>query len=220
MVARIKLEDVTYNSKTGRYHSPSKGFLSKSDLEQILNVESTRLATRLERISNRLIAGKLSLAEWERAFYLELKYAAIISVEIGAGGRDQVNSKQWGLVGAELKRQKKYLRRFAGQVANGKLSVSQIRARSKLYSTSAIIPFGQSEKIAKTRENFKSAKRDTDPEAQHCIDCPLHSTNGLWLPIRQVTPKGTNCRCGGHCRCRVKYSKLAPGQLNIRGVLG
>jgi hypothetical protein len=204
MVAALTLAQSSYDPILGRYRSIYGGFLSKADINQILATERKRLETRLTRHTEKLLSGALDIGEWERAIAVELKTAAIQSTIFAAGGRGRTTRRHYGQAGTELKRQYGYLSKFAQAIANGELSEAQILARVKLYSNSMQISYNQSEKTTKRREGRNEASRTLDPTANHCPSCPALATDGF-VPIAQVTPVGTNCQCGGNCRCIVTY---------------
>jgi hypothetical protein len=110
------------------------------------------------------------------------------------------------IAGRNLKSEYEKLRGFAQDLKDGNLSKAQIVARAQLYSNSIYRTYYETYHFQKAeREGFTLAKRDLDPFAKHCPDCPRHSTKGRFLPADQVTPKGVDCACRGNCRCRLTY---------------
>ena len=125
---------------------------------------------------------------------------------VASGGKKNTVTNSYFIAGRNLKEEYKYLRNFAQEIKDGKLSEAQILARAQMYSGSIYKTYYETYHFQKVeREGFTLAKRDLDPFAKHCPDCPRHATKGRFLPANKVTPKGVDCACRGHCKCRLTY---------------
>lgn len=225
MVANLRLTQVKYNLLAGQYQSEFGGFLAHSDIPTLIAGEKTRLEARLERIAERAIRGELSRSEFERVFSLELKTPSVRVGLLGFGGEEwlsmqtpQDRSRFYGKMSGELRRTYRRVSGFSEAMSNGQLSESQIRARARSYARGITRYFSVGEVTSRQYAGVIIGIRDLDPLAQHCIRCPLHSTNGRYVPIEEITPIGVDCPCGGNCRCRITFGTPDPSILNQKGV--
>lgn len=204
MVANFSLSDVTFDPRTGRYRSPYGGFLSQADMKLIIRGERQRLERNLLFKAEQLLKGK-DLGDWERSVAHELKLFVIQATILGAGGKDNTTAKHYGLAGAELRRQYRFLDKFANAIYRRELSEAQIKQRTKQYANTIIIAYNQAEKASKKVEEWEGM-RVTSPTAKHCRQCPNYRTFG-WVGIDEIVPVGVACDCGGNCECFVAYRR-------------
>jgi len=226
MVANLRLTQVKYNLLAGRYQSQFGGFLADRDIPIIIAGERTRLAARLEGIADRAIRGTLSRSEFERAFSLELKTPSVQMGLLGFGGEDwlsrqtpQERSRFYGRMSGQLRGTYGRVSKFADDIAKGKLSEAQIRARARSYAIGITRYFSIGEVMSRQYAGVVVAMRGLDPLAKHCVRCPFHSTNGKFVPIQEIVPIGVDCPCGGNCRCPITFGPPDPSILSRKGIL-
>jgi hypothetical protein len=198
-----------FNPKSGRYHDESGSFVARSEILRLLDSEAARLEIRLQGHARLLANGKLNVAEFQERMAVDLKLSHLRSGMLAAGGKEQMDARRYGAVGAELKRQYKYLAGFGTAIANGELSEKQIINRAKMYGISTRVAFFKVEKVSRKDVGVTEAKRDLDSSAKHCPSCLRHSTYGKFVSVDEITPPGTDCECQARCRCRVVYRKLS-----------
>jgi hypothetical protein len=172
-----------------------------------VNAEVARQETRLKGHARLLASGKIDIPEFQLRMANDLKLSAIRMSALGAGGAAGLTNRHYGKVGAELKKQYKYLKGFGDTLSTEGLSPKQLLQRAGQYSRQSAIAFHASQQITKQSEGFTEGRRRLDEQSNHCSSCPAHSTNGLWVPIDRIIPPGTSCDCGGRCRCKVDYRK-------------
>lgn len=204
MVANFSFSDITYNPKTGRYHSPYGGFLSHADMQLILRGERQRLEGYLSKKADKLLSGQ-DLGDWQRSVAYELKLSVIQATILGAGGKDNTTAKHYGLAGAELRRQYQFLNNFANAIHRGELSEAQIKQRTKQYANTVVIAYNQAEQASKKVEEWEGM-RVMSTMARHCNQCPTYQTFG-WVGVDKIIPVGVACDCGGNCQCFVSYRR-------------
>ncbi len=200
-------QTVIYDRTSGRYRGSDGKFVSRATVLRLVDQESNRLATRMKAHARLLTSGKIDLPEWQRRSAEDLKLSHLRSGILGSGGKALATNQTYGTVGRGLRSQYEYLDGFSRDIANGKLTKSQIVQRASLYGASTRSAFHQSEKIARGREGFKLAMRQLDSAAIHCLDCLKHSTNGKYVPINEIVPIASRCRCFSRCRCSIIFKK-------------
>jgi hypothetical protein len=138
----------------------------------------------------------------------DMKLSAIRMSALGAGGAEGLSNRHYGKAGSELKKQYKYLKSFGETLSKEGLTEAQLLQRAGQYSRQSAISFHASQQITKEEEGFTEGRRSLDEQSRHCADCPSYNTNGEWIPISQIVPTGTRCKCGGRCRCRVDFRRV------------
>jgi hypothetical protein len=118
------------------------------DMRRYANALRLQSERRIEALTRRLTAGEIDLATWQADMKAELRRANLEQFVTGKGGvREGIARTDYLKLGPELKRQYRYLRRFAGVIekaaANGN-SVGFAVERAKLYAKSTQAMFWKS----------------------------------------------------------------------------
>lgn len=202
-------------NNNGQYRDSRSGrFVSRRVIIQETEKETARLKTRLQGHTRLLLNEKITLREWEKRFAESLKESHIRMSALGAGGKDRLTNSHFGSIGGILRQEYRYLNRFAKQIKKGNFSEKYILNRASLYANSTRRSFYKGEQIARAIAGVKYARRILDPQAQHCVECPMYSTPG-YVPIEEIVPPGQACRCGGKCRCRIIYRSVERRNVNL-----
>lgn len=199
---------ITFNPRAGQYRDESGKFIKRSEVVAALDEEVLQLQGRLARLQERLAAGEIDLSTFSRLARAELKPALSRSAMLGAGGREAFldSNRQIGTLGAQAKLTYGSLKRLTQQLANGELTLGQAIDRSRRLANFAVGAFSRAEQLSRVEHGFLLAERTLDPGSRHCPDCPALVSGGF-VPIDQVTPLGMGCRCGGRCRCQIRYRR-------------
>lgn len=204
MQAGLQPSSVEYDARVGQYRRNGR-FVPRAEVLKELDREVARTEVRLQGVTRKLIAEKIDLPTWQTEFAQEMKRSHVRSALFAAGGKDGMSAKSYGLLGANLKEQyRKHLDGFAHDLADGKLTAKQALNRSEMYGRSLRQTFFKVEAVTREAEGFLLAKRELDPQAQHCEACIGYATGG-WVNISDIVPPGTACQCRGRCRCRIVY---------------
>ena len=146
-----------------------------TDIRRFSNAWRLVTEKRVEALTDRLIAGEITLSEWQLQMKDELRHANHMQFVIGKGGmKEGIAPTEYLKLGTELSRQYRYLQRFADEIAERDdqgLGIEFARARAKLYakSTQAVM--------------WRSAVP---------VDLP------------QV-PRDGRTACGTNCKCRLDF---------------
>lgn len=186
------------NIETGRY-------VRLVDVLRFVDEEVTRTEVRLKGHARLLAQGKINIAEFQTRMADSLKESHLRVAAIGAGGTRQLTPTHYGKIGAQLKKQYKFLHGFGQDLADGKLTPEQAIRRAGSYAKSAKTSFFESEFTSRGKYGFY-AKRLLDAQSRHCNSC-ISYQRLTWTPVHSVIPPGVDCKCGGRCRCRLIYQK-------------
>ncbi|WP_414755570.1 hypothetical protein [Anabaena sp. CCY 9910] len=196
-----------FDPNSHRYRDSETGrFVKAGDISQLIDREVNRAEVRLKGHARLLAQGKINIPEFQARMAQTLKEAHLRNAAVGAGGVKSLTPTHYGKVGAELKKQYKYLYQFGKDLADGKLTSKQAIRRAGMYAASARTSFHEAEFTSRGKVGFY-AKRLLDPQAKHCDACIAHQRPN-WTLIQLITPPGVDCQCGGRCRCRLVFRKL------------
>ncbi len=154
-----------------------------------------------ERISNQLVNGEISLADWQFGMAKNLKLQHI-GAALAAGGPEPTQA-DYGLMGAKIKEQYKYLNNFAKDIASGEqLLNGSLLSRANLYDQAARGTYHDFETLAMEEIGNTQARRVLGI-SDHCGGCQEEAIRG-WVPITQVAPIGSK-ECRSRCHCSIIY---------------
>ena len=165
---------------------------------------------KMEQYADQWQAGKLTLAQFEKAFKSELRESYIASAWTARGTTD-LSQRDYGKIGQRLRTQYSYMHDFFSEIAQGKLTQAQITARAGLYVSSSrqileevgnsddlpLLPAYPADGGSKCRANCKCAIESVKVEngfdvhwrlqpAEHCEDCKRRSRQVLMVRYGKV----------------------------------
>lgn len=186
--------------------------LAESRLHSISeNYISSGLSRNLGKLTDRMLAGKLSLADWQSRMAASLKDGHITNMLIGRGGKNAATFADYGRVGGVIRSEYRALSQFAEQIKNGELSEAQIKARIQLYANSVQRSYWSGRTAAMSDAAYDIERRVLHP-AEHCDDCIGYADMG-WVPIGSLPEPGSASRCGSNCKCTKEFGKSAEQQM-------
>lgn len=156
---------------------------------------------RLEALVLALLAGMLTLAEWEKSVADEIRLIRVQLALLAAGGL----AIEWALIEAQLQAQAEFLAGFGAAIGAGELSEAQIQARVKMYAGACWAAYWTvSSWLAK--EEGRNEVLWVLGVAEHCEDCVDLAGRG-WQPMSQLhqVPGDGQTRCLSNCRCHLEY---------------
>ncbi len=189
---------------TARYRDKATGrFISEQVLVNLAESFTGFTQDNLTSITDKMISGKISLADWQRQFAQELKDAYVVNVQIGRGGKNAMTQADYGRIGQRLRGEYKYLNDFAKEIANGDLSAAQIQARVDQYAAGTRKAYYDGRTAACKAGGFTEERRILHP-AEHCGDCLEYAGKG-WQPIGTLPEPGESSQCRNNCKCEKIY---------------
>lgn len=210
MVAQLN-NTLTYDPSIRGYVLPNGEPVPREEIERMVDAIRGSLGGKLERITEDLLAGQITLTEWQIAMAQATKDESIVAALLAIGGlaalaalNKQQSSSIWFAVGEHLRSQVKGIDRIANKISKGNRTPAQLRAYARYKASGVIGAYHRARRVGFMVAGFNEARRSLDPFAKHCPDCPAYETSD-WVPIEEVVPVGHACRCNGRCRCRVQY---------------
>ncbi len=200
-------DEIAYDTRAGQYRGANGRFVPREQVQRFVDQEIRRTQIRLQAQTRLLVEGKLDIPAWQMAMAGLVKDSHLRMAALGSGGKDQLDARQYGAVGYQLKRQYQFLDQFAQDLADGKLTPERAIWRSGLYASSVKQTFSRTEQLSREREGFTVGKRLLDAQAQHCPEC-IGYERPDWVAIADIMPVGTNCSCQNFCKCRIVYARM------------
>jgi hypothetical protein len=193
-----------YNARFARYEYANdlRDVPASKLLAVIERREQDALGT-MTRLSQALNAGDIGVADWRNGVATELRRVHSQAYALGRGGWQQMSAEDRAAVSERLKKEFTYLRQFSKDIADGKLSDAQIKARVQLYVNHVNATYYQGETAAKIDAGFTQEIRDLGATDMHCTDCPGYADH--WEPIGSLPEPGDDCECRGNCLCSKRY---------------
>ena len=211
----IRLNPLTrsygWNERAGRYIDLSSGrFVARRVVTDELENVIRRSASNIDAVSARLAGQEVGLVEWRQAMADEIKRLHTAAGAAARGGWAQMSQADWGAVGAEIKRQYRFLDNFASQIANGEVRLDgRFRMRARMYAEAARTPYQQIRRRTANNHGAILERRRLEPGAEHCSDtgvmagCVTLAGKG-WQAIGSL-PRIGDTPCRTHCRCNFEF---------------
>lgn len=118
------------NTETGRYMG-SRQMLPLRD--EFIDAQKAAAGD----LADRLAAGEITTNRYVEEMRGLIKTTYLDEYALAHGGRNNMTSRDFGIVGNMCRDQYGYLNNFAGEINAGELSPAQIRARGRMYIESA-----------------------------------------------------------------------------------
>ena len=156
-------------------------------------------------VNAKLFNGEIDTASWMREQAAQLKQAHINMFALGFGGHARLGASEYGSIGNRLRGEYGFLRQFAQDIEDGKLSEAQINARADQYYQSLWQTYEIGREKAHVQDGFEWERRYTSV-GEVCPDCVAFAAKG-WQPIGSLPAPGDQSRCRANCRCWKEFSK-------------
>lgn len=122
-----------YSQTERRYRDQGGRFVSQSRVRAAANSIVVNGESRAAALTDELLAGRLSPADWRELFQEQVKHRDINEYLLGRGGRNAMTSEDWGRIGRFLRDEYRRLDGFQSDIEAGLLSDAEIRSRARQY---------------------------------------------------------------------------------------
>lgn len=212
LLRRTRSQRIVYSIRDEAYFRNGRR-LTEGQVRDIIFAEQQRNAMRFRRRTQRLIDGDISFDQWQDDMVRDLIRSHFRMGQAGAGGASRLTPNHLQRIRDNIRDEFEHFRRFADDLANGRLSERMALHRAGRYGGGAGKTFGQSEQVSHSSDDWVARRRLGNPP--HCPDCPEYETNG-WVPADRVIPVASRCVCTVFCKCAVFYRKRS--QVNRRDI--
>lgn len=196
---------LTWSAADGRFRDERGQFVSERSVRAVVDQLADGASERMAQASTRLLAGELSLAEWQAEMMRSVKLSQVAAATIANGGQARMTFSEYGSTGRLIRDQYAYLREFAEQVADGRQPLSpSLTARARQYGQAARATFERTYNRGQQRRGYRF-ERNVLADAEHCRQCVSLTRQG-WVPIGSLPPVGTRT-CRQNDRCSISYRR-------------
>ena len=186
----------------------TKRFVKREQVRQALDIALDRSRNEVARLSRELVAGRINLADWQKAVAQEVKSMHMASGALAAGGWAQMTPQMTGRIGRIIRDEYAYLANFAQQIKSGQQRLDgSLVTRANLYAQA---PRGTYHAIEQRgmMEQGKTECRNVLGPADHCegANSCIEQTAKGWVSLSggAMVPIGRRL-CLANCRCRLEY---------------
>lgn len=129
--------EYVWEEASRRFRGPDGKFVSKATMQSLRDTMVDASVQRVTDLTGQLTRGEIDIDAWRTAMRAEVKQVHIIEYLIGRGGRAQMTPRDWGRIGAEVRKQYAYVERLIIERASGVVSDAELTARARMYPASA-----------------------------------------------------------------------------------
>jgi hypothetical protein len=198
-----------YDPRVGNYRKNGK-LVSRSEVRKLVQLEQKNLLLELQREVRRYQLNSINLSQFQLNANRLLKESNLRMGLLAIGGKNRLQGdfkNQWlGLLGNGIKEAYKSIQTSIQRILRGDLNIAQLNNRMRYLANGVLINFYTAEKAARVNEGFNFGWRSLDPGAASCEKCPLYETGG-WVNLEDIVTPGSDCPCGGNCKCILRYKK-------------
>ncbi len=130
-----------WEEKLKRYRETATGrFIGATQMNNLRADFLVQQKAEMGKLAESYRLGQIDIYKLESQVKSLLKQTYIDNYAMGAGGRNNMTSSDWGKIGSMLKKQygeDGYLGKFMKQIGEGQLSEAQIKARLDMYANSS-----------------------------------------------------------------------------------
>jgi hypothetical protein len=197
------MASLSFDDSSGRFRDNAGRFVSDRAVRSVVDQIADGASERMAQASARMLAGELSLAEFQAELMRTIKLSHVATATIANGGAARMDFSAYGRVGAAIKAQYQYARGFAEAVADGTQPLNgTLAARARQYGHAARVYFED--------ERFRSMRsrtvlcRNRINSGESCAGCRAETAKG-WVRPSELVPVGSRVPCLSRCRCSVDY---------------
>lgn len=220
------IRDFTFDRRSGRYKWTSGAgknqFASKT---AVLNRTRSLIVDRsneLVGLADRLASGERSLLEFQRDAAEILRDLHVLQAGISVGF-ENLFANDYARIGRELRQQYTIGRgengdRFgvkwlADDIAKGKVSEAQLKARLKAFAASSKKSYWQA---LQAKNEGRFGFRVLAGSDRSCPDCVAYAAEGI-KPVSELKLPAHNCQCRNNCRCTLSIYKTLKQAIESKG---
>ena len=205
-----------YDVRAKHFITKAGRIRSRSEMRQEVAKITDHLKKEARRLAQAQAAGRITANELETEMRSLLKASHTLAASIGRGGWKRMTPKDWGRVGAKIKWQNKYLKKFARIIARDILSGPAAMNRIQSYASAIHVTFYRAfaEEMRETGTMPSDVPRDKDGKEilvklvqnseEGCPDCIADADEGF-MPLDEMGDLGTR-ECGDWCKCILVFS--------------
>ncbi len=203
-----RLSSYGWNDKASRYVNLTTGrFVPSKSVKDELEKVVAKSQSEIKLLSERLVNGDITLAEWQTGMVQQIKLGHTASAAAARGGWAQMTQADWGATGQLVRKQYEYLNKFSSQIESGTMKLDgRFLTRAQMYGQAQRSTYETIKtRYAKVSKGAVEERRVLQPGAEHCEGykdkpgCVELAERG-WQPIGTL-PRIGEATCMTNCLC-------------------
>lgn len=198
------LPGFTFERNVARYRDTSTGkFVSRQRITDLMEQQVASAEDRMAQIVQGVAGKSLAPGVGQEMMRDELRRLALTDAALGKGGIDQLDFRDYGRVGNQLRDSYQRMSNMLDGVESGKVSLPQALNRLEGYTLEARNQFFAAQRAAAQASGRAMEERRILHAAESCPDCLTYAAMG-WQPAGTLPMIGESSQCGKYCRCTLE----------------
>jgi hypothetical protein len=207
MVTPLPIDQFAYNSGAQRWvNVGTRRFIPESRVIGEMRRHQAATFNTLQRLSEQLYSGSISIGQWQLGVASELKDAHLAQSMFAVGGRENMTQANFGRVGGTLANEYTFLNQFAQDIEAGKVSKAQAQARIRQYGKATQQSYWREFSAAsKNLLDWVLSIVDNCRATAGALGCVELSQGGPYTARSLPTVPGAGATtCRGNCSCSIE----------------
>jgi hypothetical protein len=199
-----------FERNIARYRDTSTGrFVARSRITSLMENQVATSEHRMAQIVQGVADKSIAPGVAQEALRDEMRRLSLANRALGAGGIEELNFRDYGAVGRQLRDTYERIGNLVTDVEEGNVSLPQALNRIQGYAGDARRQFFQATTVAlqvasASRGVVTLMIRDLGA-AEHCDDCVNYYEQGYQFDL---PAPGDGSVCNSHCRCNLRFREV------------
>jgi len=204
------LPGFTFSRSASRYRDTSNGrFVAKQRITGLLEYRVDSATERIGNIIQGVAAKEIAPGAAQMMMRDELRRLSLSNAALGKGGIEQLNARDYGRVGQQLRDSYARMSNLLRDVESGKVSLPQALSRVEGYALDARRQFFAAQRDAMSASGRQFEEHRFLHARESCVDCIGYAQMG-WVAAGTLPLPGERSRCNSYCRCTVETREVTP----------
>jgi hypothetical protein len=198
-----------WNETARRYIDARGRFVSQATIRAELDVALKSASVRVRALAEQLVAGEITVPEWEIGMRQISKEVHVYSATAARGGFAQLTQADYGRIGRVVRGEYAWIRNLRTEITEAKKVPPRFLSRVQLYTQAGRETYHKVERQVELEKGNTLERNVLAREAVHCrgpSSCP-HQTERGWVVVGQLIPIGQR-NCFRNCKCTIEYSSV------------
>lgn len=205
-----------FERNTARYRDTSNGrFVAKSRITSLMENQVATTEQRMAQIMQGVADHSIAPGVAQEAMRDEVRRLNLANAALGKGGIEQLDFRDYGRVGNQLRDTYARISNLVDGVANGNVTLPQALQRIDGYALEARNQFFAAQRAASQATGRTYEERRILHAQESCPDCIDYAAQG-WVPQGTLPLPGEQSQCGKYCRCTMEQREVTAETMQER----
>lgn len=205
---RPVLPGFTFSRTAARYRDTSTGqFVARARVVDLMEQQVAGSEERLAQIVQGVFDKSIAPGVGQEMMRDELRRLSLTNAALGKGGLDQLDFRDYGRVGRQLRDDYQRATNLVNDIAAGKATLPQALRRIEGYTLEARNQFFAAQREAAGATGRMYEERRILHARESCPDCIDYAALS-WQPQGMLPLPGELSECGKYCRCTMESREV------------